>query len=578
MIGRSFFTPELLPWRRRYRQMIAAVLLYLSVGLASTAAAISDREGLLIATMGRAALAVGAAFLPAALIGALFATTSQLGSASAAPDRRLWARATNQLRSTADWVAKMLIGALLALQTFAPRVLWSFLQLFGVDGSGVDGLRTGGLVVLYFGAGGFLLGYLIARRRTLELDRPQLLEDGLQLAMRLPANGGHWKGLTVSQSEAIEIVAQTPSDLLRTDAELRGWARVQLMFGDGTKALEAFTRLAARSDDAESQAELEFARNRVEPPKPPEALPAPSAEIASDPRITIDTPPAPEATSASDPSSGVATTTPLVLPSEAVARVYEALYEPEPDGFRKAIAIGERFADKIQSAALLVYLACAYGQEHAWLRKNAPDPVREQEVANKALFCVQQAIDLDATWRAPLRSFWSPNSPGEDNDLVSLHDDSRFGAILDPEGFQRAAAAASAGASFNGRIAIWISNKDGSELPRNDSRLHVVEPGIELRLVAQFNPETILSSAVVADIRLDGVSRSIVDFTLRPDSTDIEGFAPNSLTFDVPTDTPSMQPDFLFAAPTERATYEIWVYVTQAGRSAQLVRIPIVVL
>jgi len=568
---------DLLPWRDRYRQLVTAMLIYICIGLVASLAAISDRQASIVSSLGRASLAAGSSFLISALIGAIFATANEFGREGAVVNRRTWAHTTAQLRSVTDWAVKMLIGALLALQTFAPTVLWEFARVFAIAGAGVDGVRIGGLVALYFGSGGFVLGYFVARRRALELERSPLLEDGLRLAWRLPASGGHWKGLTVEQNQAIEAVARAPTNVLRTDDELRSWARVQLMFGDVNKAYEALVQLALRKDDKDLQAELEYARSRVDPKKAPHALRPPVEPPPLEPGVTLDTPSNSGEPTMLSEAAAVPSTAPPILPSEAASRMYEALYEPEPGGFQKAIAVGERFADKVQSAPLLVYLACAYGQEHAWLKKNAPDPAREEEVANRALFCVQQAIDLDPTWRASLRSFWSPNSPGEDNDLVSLHDDARFAALLDPDGLTRAMSTATQNCSFDGTIAIWMTLKDGAELPRDTAQTYEVAPGVELRLVAQFNPDPLLPGAQTADIHLDGVTRTKVDFTLRPDSPDVDCFAPTSLMVEAPIGVPSIKPDFLFDAPSESGEYELWVYVTQAGRTAQLVRLSMTV-
>jgi hypothetical protein len=371
-----------------------------------------------------------------------------------------------------------------------------------------------------------------------------------------------------------------PRDRLRTTRELRAWARVNLVLGDEKGAFLALERLAEASTDTSLREEFDEAKRKLEArtkeaeaqSKEVQALPPPVQNSAPSANEV-----APEPASVSSPVEAA-----NLLPTEAISRMYQALYEKPPDGFRKAIELGERFSDKVQSANLWAYLACAYGQEHAYLKSLATgDPRREDEVADRALFCVQQAIDLDATWRGRLRSFWNPNSPGGDNDLVTLHADARFASLLDPESstVKSMAAGSRARASYRyqGSVTSWVTTMDGTELQQDDKGSYVANKGAELRLVAQFFPAGAPPERPCSAIHLDGSERAIVDFSLRPDSADIEVFVPNSLTVAVPTNEPSQQPSFSFTAPEELATYELWLYVTQAGRTAQLIKTKIAI-
>jgi hypothetical protein len=492
----------------------------------------------------------------------------------------------------------MLIGALLALIALAPSALAPLREVITIGWVGDEvGERLGVLVAFYFGSGGFLVGYLTARRRAFELNRPQLLEDGLQLALMLPPDASRWKGLTLEQNRAIEAVARAPRDRLRTIPELRAWARVNLVMGDEKGAFLALERLAQGSTDTSLREEFELAKRKLEArtnaaearanevqalPPPVEISAPPASEAAPAPASVspVEPPPASEAAPTRASASPVEAMN--LLPTEAISRIYQALYEPPPDGFRKAIELGERFSDKVQSAELWAYLACAYGQHHAYLKSSdTRDPRLEDEIANRALFCVQQAIDVDATWRALLRSFWNPSSPSGDNDLVSLHADPRFASILDSESAaaKTLIAGRRAGAScrYQGSVASWVTQKDGTEVQQDHEGSYVANKGAELRLVAQFFPSTASPQKTHHAIQLDGSERAVVDFTLRPDAADIEVFTPNTLTIAVPTNEASPQPDFSFTAPEERGSYELWLYVSQAGRTAQLVKTKIVI-
>lgn len=117
------------------------------------------------------------------------------------------------------------------------------------------------------------------------------------------------------------------------------------------------------------------------------------------------------------------------------AATYSALYLPAPDGFEKAIQLGEEYtgsAANPSSGQMWVNLACGYGQKVRWLKGNRPaedtKPFRD-----KALAAAQAAIAIDTRWKATLLSLLEPSeaqaAQGE-NDLEVFREDREFQAAI----------------------------------------------------------------------------------------------------------------------------------------------------
>jgi tetratricopeptide (TPR) repeat protein len=115
--------------------------------------------------------------------------------------------------------------------------------------------------------------------------------------------------------------------------------------------------------------------------------------------------------------------------------IFNALYEPAPDGFRKAIRFGQQYnAEEPQepSALIWAYLTAAYGQQYQHELNGGKAAADVGEIRSAALAAARRAIAIDSRVKSLLNSLWDPNaakSPGDD-DLEVFHQDAEFKELL----------------------------------------------------------------------------------------------------------------------------------------------------
>jgi hypothetical protein len=110
------------------------------------------------------------------------------------------------------------------------------------------------------------------------------------------------------------------------------------------------------------------------------------------------------------------------VPDTEVA-VYTALYAPPPDGFKKAIDIGERLLKDptyAKSASLHVWLASAYGQQYKYEKEHGATDDALREVKQKVLREIDAAIQADPSTKAILQRLWKPEPGSIDDDLATF--------------------------------------------------------------------------------------------------------------------------------------------------------------
>ncbi|MCC7537510.1 MAG: hypothetical protein IT379_14900 [Deltaproteobacteria bacterium] len=135
-------------------------------------------------------------------------------------------------------------------------------------------------------------------------------------------------------------------------------------------------------------------------------------------------------------SSPAAIAAPAELSRKTVeSLVFSALYQSAPDGFRRAIAIGEEYLANHpegteSNADLNMYLACAHGQAHAYEKARLARSEELRRHREGALRAANAAISAAPETRDLLRAFLKAG-PGEiDNDLASFAGDSEFEKLL----------------------------------------------------------------------------------------------------------------------------------------------------
>ncbi len=129
------------------------------------------------------------------------------------------------------------------------------------------------------------------------------------------------------------------------------------------------------------------------------------------------------------------------------ALVYSFLYDPPPNGFEAAIMLCEEYNTKYpkeKDDAILLNLACAYGQKVAWLKRSTGErgggsSGESIRVATEAAYqALEESLRLSRDWlplmqRLLQKEGQNPDGSPKDqdeNDLEAFEDDPRFRELL----------------------------------------------------------------------------------------------------------------------------------------------------
>jgi hypothetical protein len=116
------------------------------------------------------------------------------------------------------------------------------------------------------------------------------------------------------------------------------------------------------------------------------------------------------------------------------------LYSSPPEGFRRAVARGLEYRKffRIPNVRVLVYLACAYGQQHKYLVKHKARGAEKElgvtieETKTLAHDVTKECLELDEGQWKLLRSLWDPHDEQlADDDLESLYEEEDFRKLFD---------------------------------------------------------------------------------------------------------------------------------------------------
>lgn len=116
---------------------------------------------------------------------------------------------------------------------------------------------------------------------------------------------------------------------------------------------------------------------------------------------------------------------------------YNALYEPPPDGFQKAIRYAEQYIQeepKNPSARIWANLTAALGQKYKFdSEQKAPKQILD-ETRRRAVEAAQKTIELEPQMKALLKMLWNPEDPtkvgSEEDDLEVFYEDPDFRRLL----------------------------------------------------------------------------------------------------------------------------------------------------
>ncbi len=112
-----------------------------------------------------------------------------------------------------------------------------------------------------------------------------------------------------------------------------------------------------------------------------------------------------------------------------------SLYLDAPESFERTIQSGESFLSqeghpRPDDGDVFAYLACAYGQKYAFLKKTKAAQADSDNARAKVLINVGNAVGREPNWKAKLRQFTNPPVGSKDDDLVALKDDSDLKTLL----------------------------------------------------------------------------------------------------------------------------------------------------
>jgi len=307
-------------------------------------------------------------------------------------------RTNTNLEDISDWLTKTIVGVGLTQLFYVPHYLWGKAGQLNTSGLGWDnyGQLLALALFLYFAPSGFWLGYVGTRTLLTKLldvfaglDQHSVNEAGDPRNLRLGISG-------TNIAPAENGVAKADHDLLRlslqtfsTPREIAAWGAAQARAGNLAAARTAFEE-ALRSEPANQDFKQQLA--------------------------TVYT-----ALGLHDEAARLVEQ----LPYTDIA-LYHALYEPPPGGFQKAIVIGEELLKRPgqeRNAPLHVWLASAYGQQHAYEKSRGASAETLQSIKDKVVREINAAIAADPRTRNLLRSLWKPEPNAVDRDLESFPPD-----------------------------------------------------------------------------------------------------------------------------------------------------------
>lgn len=372
-------------------------------------------QGLRVFALGL--LLAGACTVTGWLFGLLFgvprtvATAVPASAAGTGADIHPTSQVNTNLESISDWLTKTLIGVGLTQLNAIPHSLGDLaaqINRYGFNW-GDNGQLLGLTIILYFVPGGFWLGYIGTRTFLTGLFGLFSLPPGDAAKATDPENLRlSDAGIEPPKNSSLEAIDKTLRNLplvsINSPKDLAAWGAAQARAGNYDAARVA-TENALRGDPDNPATRQQLALINLASRRPDNA-----SELLKD---------APD----------------------RPAKVFAALYESAPAGYRRAIELGEQLAKDPQYknvASLHIWLACAYGQKYGDLKAKAdPQPSESDkndmgDAKQHVLDEIKTAISLAPSAKAQLRAYWKPAPSSIDNDLsVFPADDADMKKLLE---------------------------------------------------------------------------------------------------------------------------------------------------
>lgn len=346
------------------------------------------------------------------------------------------------IEQISDWLTKIIVGLGLVnlgkLPDYLHSAASSLSKAIGSYGNGPHAFASA--LIIYFLLVGFIAGYLLTRlyisRLLITADNQVVrgYENGFisYANIHLP---NELKNV-VSEKEFKDILAETPlaatsnkqpsekvavtsrklSDLNENEISdpvtLVAWATALYNLGNYTKAIEGYKKaITTFPNDPKLRFQYALALHASKNYK--EAI----KELEK-------------------ANSLVSKKGDKLLKSDIVSAItFVYLYIDPPTGFEKCIDYGEKYVSDPnlpQNASIWINLAAAYGQKASFSKSHDGNHVMIDEVRNKALNAMQQALILDHTSAATFKTLLQSDipKPKEENDLEFFEKDNEFRKLL----------------------------------------------------------------------------------------------------------------------------------------------------
>lgn len=380
---------------------VKATLRVLSLGLilAGACAVTSFLFGLLFGVPKSLAMGQGPRSSPSVEANVASIAESVSGRSNTAPTSRV----NTNLEDISDWLTKTIVGVGLTQLFTLPDALWSVAGQMNLHGFNwvPHGQLLALAIMLYFGPGGFWLGYVLTRTILTKLfDDYNPSSKAIDTAAK-PENLTlqiSEKGVTAAKGDLLDadrILLNTPLQSVNTPQQMAAWGAAQARSGNLERAELAFKDVL-RTDPGNQGVKEQLATVYVAAGKVGEA-----ERVAKD------------------------------VPNSKIA-MYTALYQP--GGYERAIELGETLLKQPSNAGdphLRVWLACAYGQKYRALIEGNAQPAESDRVKSQAISEIKAAVALDSRTGPLLRSLWIPPAGNKDDDLSALpKDDPELRQIL----------------------------------------------------------------------------------------------------------------------------------------------------
>jgi len=346
------------------------------------------------------------------------------------------------IEQISDWLTKIIVGLGLVNLNKIPLLLdnsaATLSKALGSYGQGQHAFSSA--LIIYFTVVGFIAGYLLTRlyisglivradNRVVNGDNQgQISFSNLRVPNELRN--------VVSETELKDILAENPigpitnkhpdekltvtsrklsdlkEDQITDPVSYAAWATAQLNLGNVNKALEGY-RKAINTFKNDAKLRYQYALTLHKLKYYNEAVH--ELEKASD---------------------FIANKGDNVLQAEIItALTYVYLYLQPPKGFEKSIEYGEKFVSNPnlpQNSLVWINLAAGYGQQATYKTTHLEYPIPIEEVREKALHAMHQALSLDQSSAARFRVLLQRNiiKPKEEDDLEIFENDNEFRQIL----------------------------------------------------------------------------------------------------------------------------------------------------